>query len=436
MLYRFVKLIVALGVRLYYKEIRVVNREELDQSGPIILIANHPNTLMDAWMLGYVNRRRIHFMAKATFFNSPLKRKLLSTLGIIPINRKSDGVVRGVANKDSFEACYNLLESGQILAIFPEGTSFLERKLRELKTGSARIALEAEARNEGHLGLKVIPIGLNYINADSFRGSVVVHVGKSISVQEYLQEYEVHQGIAAKKLTERFRIELSRVFVTLETEQHEKLGKQLCYLFESKYNEEKGVLNSIGLLKQFQERLDVLSVTEPWKIAEIQQLSDELNRSLLLLGIRPDLLDRTYRRTLFLRQFTQSMLFLFSTIPVFIVGLIHNFVPYWGIGKLVPSLSKEAEYHAPLTVLLGFVLYPLNYLGFYLLFGLFFQLTLEMGIVYFLIMPLSGLFAHFFMRYLKHITEKQHYSRFVKRRHILLEDLKTQRNDLKKLIYD
>src|ERR1044071_9843594 len=149
MLYRILKVIVGLGIRIYYREIRVVNQENLDHGGPLILIANHPNTLMDAWIMGFINRRRVHYMAKATFFNSPFKRSILRAIGMIPINRKSDGTTAGVNNRDSFEACYELLERGEILVIFPEGTSYLERRLREIKTGTARIALEVESRNDG-----------------------------------------------------------------------------------------------------------------------------------------------------------------------------------------------------------------------------------------------------------------------------------------------
>src|SRR3989338_6242760 len=106
MLYRLLKLIVGLSIRIYYREIRGSKQEGRDQEGPGNSSANHPNTRMDAWILGHINRRRVHFMAKATFFSSPFKRRLLGALGMIPINRKSDGVIKGVKNSDSFEACY------------------------------------------------------------------------------------------------------------------------------------------------------------------------------------------------------------------------------------------------------------------------------------------------------------------------------------------
>ncbi len=435
MLYRFLKLIISLSIRIYYREIRVLNRENLEHDGPMILIANHPNTLMDAWILGYINRRRVNYMAKATFFNSPFKRKMLSALGMIPINRKSDGAVAGVANKDSFEACYELLERGGVLAIFPEGTSYLERKLRELKTGTARIALEVEKRTNGRMDLLVVPVGLNYVSADRFRGSVMVHVGKPISVDPFLEEYHVNQGLTAKKLTERFRSELSRVFVTMSDDVKDQLVQQLTFLFESRYAEEKGVRQSIGILKTVLDRLDEISVTAPWKLDELREQANELTRQLHFFGIRPHFLDRPYRSTLYLRQTLQSYLFLLLTIPLFLFGFVHSALPYYFIGWLVPRITKEVEYHAPLSVLLSMFLYPIVYTGWAIAFNWLFDPSLLLLLGYIAALPLSGLFAHFFLRYMKHLFFKQQFSRFARSRKQVFLQLKAQRAALKELVF-
>lgn len=436
MLYRFLKLIVSIGIRTYYREIRVINQEQLNQDGPLILIANHPNTLMDAWIVGFVSKRRVHYMAKATFFSSHFKRKLLNALGMIPINRAQDKVTGGVKNSDSFEACYQLLERGDILVVFPEGTSYLERKLREIKTGTARIALEAENRNDGQLGIQVIPIGLNYMSADRFRGRVMVHIGKPIAVAGLLEEYRKNQGIAAKKLTDRFRTELSRVFVTIDDANKEKLVADLTYLFDSRYSkEDHGVQQSIGLMKTIQQRLEELTVASPWKLTEIQEQSTELLQSLQFFGIRPDFLDRPYRALLYFRQAIQSWLFLVLTIPVFLIGFVHNALPYYGIGILVPRITKEVEYHAPLVVLLGIVLYPLTYFGWCVLVSVLFHPGWTFLLIYGSLLPLSGLFAHFFLRYKRHLTSKQQFSRFAKRRRAVFQQLKKQRDELKELVF-
>ncbi|MDR0801150.1 1-acyl-sn-glycerol-3-phosphate acyltransferase [Fluviicola sp.] len=436
MLYRILKGIISFGIRHYYKEIQVVNRQILDkEEGPLIIIANHPNTLMDAWMVGFVNRREVHFMAKATFFNSPLKRKLLGALGMIPINRKSDGAVTGVNNKDSFQACYELLERGEILVVFPEGTSFLERKLREIKTGTARIALEVEKRNKGKLGVKVIPVGLNYISANSYRGKVLVHVGKPIELNDLWKEYEINQGNAAKLLTERFRVELSRVFVNMEDSTREDLVERLRCLFVTKYTKRTDVADEMDFMKSVQNRLEEYSLTAPWKVDEIHTETGKVFASLQFLGIKPDFLDRPYRPGLFLRQFIQSWLFVIGTIPFFVIGFIHHVIPYGFIGWIVPKISKDAEYHAPLAILFGLVLYPLNYLGFGLITHFCFHFSWFETLVYLVSLPLFGTFAHYYMRYMSHLNSKQRFGRFARRRSTILQNLKEQREQLKELIF-
>jgi 1-acyl-sn-glycerol-3-phosphate acyltransferase len=204
MLYRILKLIVGLGIRLFYREIHVNNRKNIPSDAPIILIANHPNTLMDAWMIGHICPRPIHFMAKATLFKGKLKMKLLRALNMIPINRVGEGRTSGVSNQDSFKACYEILEEGKTLVIFPEGTSYQERLLRELKSGTARIALEAESRNEGKLGIQVVPIGLNYSQAEKFRSRVLVEIGEPILAKDFLKDYQNNSSQGARKMTEQF----------------------------------------------------------------------------------------------------------------------------------------------------------------------------------------------------------------------------------------
>lgn len=438
MLYRLLKAIVWIGIRVYYREITVSNRNYLTQTGPVIIIANHPNTLMDAWILSYINRRKVHFVAKATFFNSPIKRKILHSLGMIPLNRKADSAVSGVNNKDSFAACYNVLEAGGILVIFPEGTSFLERQLRELKTGTARIALEVEKRNNGLLNVQIIPVGLNYIDADRFRGKVNVQVGKPIQVNPtLLEQYKAHQGIAAKQLTAQFRTELNRVFVTIDDNRKEQLIDGLRGLFDTKYQKNKaGVDNSIQLIDAIKQRLEEFSLTAPWKIADIEKQVSDLNQQLASTGIRADFLDRTYRKNVYSRQYVQTVILLALSFPLFLFGWLHNSLPYKSIGKLVPTMTAEIEYHAPLTVLLGLVLYPINYLLVIYCLSWFYPFTFWEALLYFVSIPIGGFFAHGYLSTYHHMRSKRKFSQFVQERKRLFEQIKEARAALKALIFN
>lgn len=408
MLYYLLKSIVALGIRLYYGKIKVLNRQHLEGNQATIYIANHPNTLMDAWLIGFVSKRPVYFMAKATLFSSPLRKKIMKSLNMIPINRQGEGRTDGVANQDSFEACYRLLEEGKCLLIFPEGTSHLERHLRELKSGAARIAMETEARNDNNLQLRVVPIGLNYMQADRFRSSVVVNVGSPIQVAEYIPEDPKQTREAVKRLTELFRMRLEQVLVNSPEKEEEKLTEKLFHIFDSHYlkNEGKGVEGELKFMKKIRDRLAELKITQAWKIEQIEELQENITWKLERYALRADFLDRRLRVRMFLRQLFFSVLGLLIALPVFIYGLIHNIVPYKVTDVLVPKITKEIEYYAPIAVLIGLVFYPLIYVSFLLTVNLFVDFTFWDKVIYFCSMPLAGLASYYMYQYLKHISFK------------------------------
>lgn len=434
MLYRFIKLLVGIGIRLYYKEVRVKNKSRIPLDSPLIIIANHPNTLMDAWMIGHICPRPIHFMAKGTLFNSKLKMKVLRSLNMIPINRVGEGKIKGVSNQDSFQACYDVLESGKTLVIFPEGTSFQERHLRDLKSGTARIALEAEKRNGGKLDLKILPMGLNYTQAEKFRSGVLVDVGDAIDAKDFLSDYETNSGKGAKKLTEQFRVRLEQVLVNSNTKDEQELIDRIGKILQSRYTKvgHDDVESEMGLLKKIRDRMDDFKVTEAWKGEEIRVLVDKIEWESEKWNIRADFLDRRFRSTMFFRQIAFSVIFLLLAVPFFVFGIIHNFIQYKLIDVLIPKLTKDIEYYAPLAVLLGLFMYPLFYGLIVHFVGNAFDLTFWQKTIYFVSMPLSGLFAYFFHRYLSHIGYKWKYIFLMFRQKEVVMSLKSKREELRR----
>ena len=278
-------------MRLYYSEIRVKNPEFLEHNGPMIIIANHPNTLVDAWLIGNICKQPIYFMAKGTFFNNRLKMWFLKSLNLIPINRATESKTKGVSNQATFEECYKLLEQGKTLVIYPEGNSLLERQLRELKTGTARIALESEKRNGGKLNLKVVPMGLIYLQAEKFRSSILVNIGQGKKVTHHLVEFEENHSSASRKLTNEFRVQLEKVLVTTQSKEQEALIEELVTGIQSRYRgEESGVEQQVELLKKVRDRIELLNLMEPWKVEEIQNLLRNINWRIQKLKIKSDFL--------------------------------------------------------------------------------------------------------------------------------------------------
>jgi 1-acyl-sn-glycerol-3-phosphate acyltransferase len=441
MLYKVLKVLVSIGIRFYYREIKIKNIKALDYQGPAILVANHPNTLMDAWMMGYVSKKPIYFMAKATFFNSPLKLRILKSLNMIPINRAGEGKTRGVSNVDSMEACYQLLESGKTLVIFPEGTSYQERQLRDLKTGAARIALEVEKRRltnstSNQRSVQIIPIGLNYLEANRFRSSVLVQVGQAISPENYVEEYLQNSSSAARKLTELMRSRMELLLVTMDQKEEEKLVDSLYKMLHSYYlkSESKGVEGEILRIREIRDSIQQLSLTQPWKIEEIKEILNELEWKVNKFAIRADFLDRRFRSRMFIRQIFLSIVFLIFALPFFAYGFIHNYVQYKVTDLIIPRITREIEYYAPLAVLIGLVLYPSAYFGFLYLAGFFFELNAFQKAIYFWSLPLFGFFSYTFYNYLNHISFKWKFIFLALNNPSVVEELKVKKEKLRSLL--
>jgi len=180
MIYRGTRKIVKIALAIFFRKI-VINGNHIPENGPVILAANHPNTLMDPLIIAALTGRRIGFVANAGLFSSKIISRLFKFFHVIPIYRKKD-VLPGEKpdNNASFAKCHEYLRNGGAFLIFPEGSSFHELRLREIKTGTARIALSFESQTDFQSGLKIIPIALDYSDALQFNSMVVVTVNEPI----------------------------------------------------------------------------------------------------------------------------------------------------------------------------------------------------------------------------------------------------------------
>ena len=155
MLYSFLKIVLQITVRMFFRSITIRNKELIPAKGPIMVLVNHPSTFMDPIVVGTILNRKVFFLGKGILFKNKFARWFLPKLNVIPIYRQHDDPTEMGKNKEIFIRCFEHLEKGGALMMFPEGTSFTERKLRPIKTGAARIALGAEALNHFELGLQI-----------------------------------------------------------------------------------------------------------------------------------------------------------------------------------------------------------------------------------------------------------------------------------------
>jgi 1-acyl-sn-glycerol-3-phosphate acyltransferase len=122
-----------------------IGREHIPAEGPAILASNH-RSFLDPFVIAVMSRRPIYFVAKKELFLfHPLVSWLLSSLGAFPIDR-------GGADRESMATARAILERGDIVLMFPEGTRIRPGSLGRPKRGVGRLALET--------GAPVVPVAI------------------------------------------------------------------------------------------------------------------------------------------------------------------------------------------------------------------------------------------------------------------------------------
>ncbi|MBN2117922.1 MAG: 1-acyl-sn-glycerol-3-phosphate acyltransferase [Anaerolineales bacterium] len=117
-------------------KMEVTGLENFPPQGPVILAANHV-TNFDVFPMQFALPRPIFFMGKAELFRNPLLDLLLRNLSGFPVNR-------GEKDQWAMRHAAKVLQHGQMLGMFPEGTRSKGRGLAVAKTGAARLAIEAD----------------------------------------------------------------------------------------------------------------------------------------------------------------------------------------------------------------------------------------------------------------------------------------------------
>jgi 1-acyl-sn-glycerol-3-phosphate acyltransferase len=190
-IYGSLRWITGIALHWFYSDIRIVGKEKIPVDGPLLIAVNHQNALVDSLIVGWLVPRPISMTAKATLADNPFIAILFRILHVVPLRRVSDEAQRpnGLPvdrsrNAGAFKEILNLLGRNGAVLIFPEGKSHNEIGLEPLKTGLARLALQA--RDESAIkGLKILPLGLVFEDKGTPGTVVGAHVGQVIEMDSW-----------------------------------------------------------------------------------------------------------------------------------------------------------------------------------------------------------------------------------------------------------
>lgn len=190
MLYNFLRWIAGVALHWFYSDIRVIGHHNVPKDGPIIVAANHPNALVDALVASWILPRRLSITAKATLVENPVLAVLFRMLGIVPLRRVSDeqkkeveGTLDPARNQGAFHRVLEVLRDNGVVLIFPEGKSHNEPTLAPLRSGLARIALQARD-DYGIRGVQILPLGLKFEAKGEPNSVVIAEFGEPIRIDD------------------------------------------------------------------------------------------------------------------------------------------------------------------------------------------------------------------------------------------------------------
>lgn len=433
MLYAILKLIYKTGLQVFFRRFEVRNRTLMPDEGPLLVVSNHPNTFMDPIVTASLLRQPVFFIAKSTVFGSSFQNWMLRQMHLIPIHRREDNPDQAVSNDEAFAASFKALQQKKTLLIFPEGNSFNQRRLRKIKTGTARIALGAEADANYSLGVRILPVGLNYAAPTRFQSDVFVNIGEPIIVADYAAAYQQDGQATVLALTEEIRVRLEALIIHTPTDEEDELARQV----EAIYKEHLAAAappdvpaheQDFLLTKAIVKSIEHFSQVAPVRVVALKQNLNNYMMQLKRLRLRDAVMGK--RSKTILRQSLLNLLYLVAGLPVYLYGLLHNYLPYIIPSKVARALTKEEEWYAPIMLTVGIFTFPLFYLLECWLVQDVFGLSWPWLLLYFLSLPLSGFFTLHYWSTLQHTQEHWLLLRLFAKRQDLLADLRKQRQEI------
>lgn len=420
-------------VNRFFRKIQVLGIENVIP-GPVIFAINHPNNLIDSLVVAYAIERKIHYLATAQLFRNKIMSLFLHSMGVIPVYRKQDDTSSGQKNISMFQACYEILKDGGAIGIYPEGTTHAEPRIRKIKTGAARIALEAEMLY--HPGVKLVPVGLNFSVRKSFRSEVIVSIGPSIAASTYLEKYQLAPAETVEQLTDDLQKAIEAQVIVIDEPELDRLVQQIEEIYKGELIRDlieirglkKEEIDRFQLSKRLIAGIHYFNEKNPDLIRRIQEEIETYSGRLKKIKVQDRLIEALVNNPTSYRRFILRVVLLLICLPPALWGAVNHFFPYQ-ISRLVSrKIAKKETDYATVRILSGMVLYTLFYAA--QIYAVFRWFGLFPAIIYGITLPIAGAFAYYYKEKFRKMREDLNLFSIMITRKQLLQKLVEQRERL------
>jgi len=347
-------------VRLYFRTVCIEGPEHIPQTGPVIFVANHNSAFMDPIVLGVHIKRPLYFLARGESFSSKLINWFFGQLNMIPLYRPEVAPNQMHKNKQAFERSYTHLQQGKTILIFPEAFSEPVRRLRPLRTGTARIALGAVQQSGYALEVRIVPVGINYTDAHHRGKDLLLYIGKPLSTKEYIHTYQADAREAVRQLTADISEGMARLLVDIKDPKLDKLVGRL----ETLHFDNPDPDNCKRVWQHFKRTrhiVEVLTHAHRQHPGQLDRLDKKVEHYLARLD-EYAINDQQIMGSVASKPSVIRLLYLLFGAPISLYGALTNFLPYLTVKALSAAIKVRADFIGSKKLALGSFLFPIFYL--------------------------------------------------------------------------
>ena len=360
-LYSAIRLPLRTAVDSYFRRIEVRHAERIPTRGPLLVVANHPATLSEVFLLSARFRRRFHFLAASFVFRPWVRGVFVRLCGTLPVYRRQDDPDQTYRNEDTFRACHEVFDEGGAIVIFPEGESETDRRVLPLRTGAARLALGYDARHGRTGTLPVVPVGFYFSDRTAFRSEVVVSVGEPIDLAPFRETGARDPQGAVRALTATMQQRLESLIVCVPDRALAEFVADVERLYLEDLRDHRPGEADVQLLRRTADCLTWYQKTDPQRLYSGWRRTNAYWRKLRTLGIGDEALRRPVAQGMAASSAVRMAVGGIAGLTPAALGIAANAIPY-----LVTSFVAGRTAPNPIEVsagriVAGLVFFPAYY---------------------------------------------------------------------------
>lgn len=293
------------------------------------------------------NGRQPYVWVKAEMFRNKFLGWILRSLGGVPVFRPRHDVnltpeQLDAANKEMFQKTWEKLSEGNVMLLFPEGTSYTAPKMLKLRTGVVRVATGFVKNYDQPI--PVIPVGLTYFRKDSFRSQVLIDFGTPLVITPEdvtTREFQQDEKQEIKRLTDELERKMHAVTLNASEFSTIRVARTMRRLYlnsAASIDANKDVQLTQQIINMLEK--DGESIEKTQQVQDIRTKVERYKNALDTLRVKDQDIVLPVPQNTLTKLFLERILYLLVLVPLGTPGLILN-LPFYLLGMYVKKSSRS-----------------------------------------------------------------------------------------------